>query len=330
MARLFMQRASLALMLSLSAVGVAALSPVHAEPPAQQQNQVPGYYRMAVGEFEVTALYDGYVDLPPQLLSGIAEDDIQSLLARMFLETTPGVQTAVNAYLVHTGSRLVLVDAGAGGAFGPTLGGIAENIRAAGYDPAQVDTVLLTHLHGDHAAGLLAADGQAAFPNAEVWAAQEDAAYWLDEAIAAQAPEEAQGFFKMARESVAPYVAADRFKTFAQDEEILPGVTAVSLFGHTPGHSGFLVASEDQTLLIWGDVIHSHAVQFARPEVVIEFDTDKEAALATRKRILEEAARDRLAIAGAHLPFPGIGHVRNEGQGYAWVPVEFGPYRRAQ
>ncbi len=105
-----------------------------------------------------------------------------------------------------------------------------------------------------------------------------------------------------------------------------PGIRAVAAFGHTPGHTSYLITSGDQSLLAWGDIIHSHAVQFERPEVAIEFDSNKEQAVATRRKILGDAARDRLWIAGAHLPFPGIGHVRTGGTGYAWVPVEYGPY----
>jgi glyoxylase-like metal-dependent hydrolase (beta-lactamase superfamily II) len=321
----FARRALIALALSTAAFTAAA--PVHAAPPAQQKTQVPGYYRMALGAFEITALYDGYIDLDAKLLTRIGAEDVQSLLARMFLESTPGVQTAVNAFLVHTGSNLVLVDTGTGNAFGPTLGVIPANIRAAGYDPAQVDTVLLTHLHADHAYGLLTADGKPAFPNAEVRVAKADADFWLDEAVAAKAPEGARQFFKLARDSVAPYVAAGRFKTYMPDEEVLTGLKTVSLFGHTPGHSGYLFTSQGKSLLMWGDIVHSHSVQFARPEVAMEFDIDQDKAVATRRGVFADAARDKLWVAGAHLPFPGIGHVRADGDAFAWVPVEFGPIR---
>lgn len=320
----FARSALLALALSVPA---AAALPVSAAPPAQQKTQVPGYYRMALGDMEVTALYDGYIDLDAKILTGIAASDVQGLIARMFLESTPGVQTAVNAFLIHTGTHLVLVDAGAAGAFGPTLGGIAANIRSAGYDPAQVDAVLLTHLHGDHAAGLLTPDGKALFPNADVRVAKAEADFWLDEAVAAKAPAEVQIFFKVARDAVAPYVAAGRLKPFGAGEELVPGITAVAAFGHTPGHTAFRILSGGKSLLAWGDVVHNHAVQFARPEAAVEFDIDKTQAVATRQAIFADAAKDRLWVAGAHLPFPGIGHVRAEANGYSWVPVEFGPIR---
>ncbi|RZT29026.1 MBL fold metallo-hydrolase [Cupriavidus agavae] len=322
---------ALILAAAAAAVAGAALAPAVAQaaPPAQQKTQVPGYYRMMVGQLEVTALYDGYIDVDPKLLKYTSAREVQSLLARLFVASTPGMQTAVNAYLVHTGSHLVLVDSGAAACFGPTLGGILGNLRAAGYTPEQVDTVLLTHLHGDHACGLATADGKAVFPNATIHADKADADYWLSESVAAAAPESARGFFTMARNAVAPYQAAGRFQTFdaAAGDAPLPGVRAVAERGHTPGHTGYLFTSGKDSLLLWGDVVHSHATQFRRPNIAIEFDVDSHQAVQTRKRVLADAAKNRLMVGGAHLPFPGLGHVRRDHSGYAWVPVEFGPIR---
>ncbi|HYQ37704.1 MAG TPA: MBL fold metallo-hydrolase [Pseudomonas sp.] len=312
----------------VAGASLAALMPVaNAAPVARQQTQVPGFYRMALGEFEVTALYDGYTTLATKLLKGASAEDIQSLLAKMFVESSQGVQTAVNAYLVNTGEHLVLIDTGAAKCFGPTLGVIQNNLAAAGYRPEQVDTVLLTHLHPDHACGLQGADGKAAFPNATVYVPQAEADFWLSEEVAAKAAESSRGMFKMARAAVAPYVAGERLKRYAAGSPLVPGISSVALHGHTPGHSGYLLGSAGQSLLVWGDIVHSHAVQFARPEVAIEFDVDSAQAIATRQKVFADAARDKLWVAGAHLPFPGIGHVRAEGAGYAWVPVEFSPLR---
>lgn len=299
----------------------------NAAPVAKQQNQVAGFYRMTLGEFEVTALYDGYVDLDSKILTGASAEDIQSLLARMFVDSSKGVQTAVNAYLINTGSHLVLVDTGAAKCFGPTLGVVQSNLKASGYSPEQVDTVLLTHLHPDHACGLLNSDGQAAYPNASVYVPQAEADFWLSDEAAAKAPEPMRGMFQMAKQSVAPYDAQQRLKLFAPDSALIPGVSLVPSNGHTPGHSSYLFTSQNQSLLVWGDIVHSHAVQFAKPEVVIEFDIDSTQAKATRQQIFANASRDKLWVAGAHMPFPGLGHVRKEGTGYAWVPAEFGPLR---
>lgn len=296
--------------------------------PEKITTQVPGYYRHAVGDFVVTALYDGYVDLDNKLLKGIRATELQSLLARMFIQNTKGVQTAVNAYLVHTGERLVLVDAGSAQCFGPTLGQVQDNIRAAGYAPEAVDTVLLTHLHPDHQCGLLDKAGQMAFPNATVWAAQEDADFWLSQKVADAAPEGNRPFFKMARDAAAPYQTAGKFRTFKAGEPVLPGIASVvPTHGHTPGHTSYLFSSKGQNLLVWGDIVHSHSVQFQKPEVAFEYDSDQKAAVATRKALFAQATRNGWWVAGAHLPFPGLGHVRKDAKGYAWVPVEFGPLR---
>ncbi|WP_375184623.1 MBL fold metallo-hydrolase [Aquabacterium sp.] len=314
-------RALAPLALSLAVLGVAA-PPARAEAP-QQKTQVPGYYRQMVGAFEVTALYDGQIMLDQKLLKNASATDIQKLLARQFrVSPTP---TAVIAFLINTGERLVLVDAGAGRFFGPTLGQVVPSLKAAGYQPEQVDVVLLTHLHGDHVGGLVQ-DGQAVFPRATVFASAGDAAHWLSPEVASRAPEGAQRFFQMARDGVAPYVQADRFKTFTGDAEILPGIAPVLSHGHTPGHTSYLLRSRGQQLLVWGDIVHNAAVQFPRPTVTIEFDSDSRQALATRLKLLGWTARDALMVAGAHLPFPGLGQVRAEGKGrFAWVPLDYAP-----
>ncbi|MHA6821260.1 MBL fold metallo-hydrolase [Ralstonia pseudosolanacearum] len=293
----------------------------------QQRAQVPGYYRMALGDDVVTALYDGYIDLPAKALLGLSAQSIQGLLARMFVSSTPGMQTAVNGFLIDTGSQRILVDTGAGTCFGPTMGGLLGNVRAAGYQPEQIDVVLLTHLHPDHACGLLTPQGQPAYPNAQVYVAAPEADFWLSEVIAASKPKGMQPLFKMARDAVAPYAAAGRLKPFTPGDEVLPGVRSVTANGHTPGHSGYLFASKGRSLLMWGDIVHSHAVQFQHPEVAIEFDVDPKQAVATRRRLFAEAAHDKLWVGGAHLPFPGLGHVRKDGKAYAWVPIEYGPLR---
>jgi len=219
-------------------------TPLWAEAPPQK-TQVPGYYRLNLGQFEVTALYDGMIELDTKLLKNASEREKQQLLARQFLKG-PKVQTAVNAYLVNTGSKLILVDAGAAKLFGPGLGNIVDNLKAAGYAPEQVDAVLLTHLHGDHVGGLRTADGQMAFPNAQVYVSKADADHWLNPAVMAKAPAAAQGFFQAAQNSVAPYVQAGRLRTYAGTDEILPGVRPVQTHGHTPGHTSYLVESAGQ------------------------------------------------------------------------------------
>lgn len=295
-----------------------------AEAP-QVKTQVPGYYRAQLGQFEITALYDGMIELDSKLLKNTSAAQLQILLARMFVGN-PKMQTAVNAYLINTGSHLVLVDTGAAKLFGPSLGYVLQNMKASGYDPAQVDTVIITHLHADHIGGLNDADGTPLFPKAKVLVAREDSEFWLSQKVADGAPKQAQPFFKMARDSAAPYLASGQWHTFTQGSELVPGIQAVKANGHTPGHTAFAVESEGQKLLIWGDLVHAHAVQFVRPGVSIEFDIDQKQAIATRRGIMKDVAASRSLVAGMHLPFPGIGHVRADGKGrYSWVPIEFAP-----
>jgi glyoxylase-like metal-dependent hydrolase (beta-lactamase superfamily II) len=309
----------------LSAACVAVVATAHAAAPAQK-TQVPGYYRHQVGAFEVTALYDGQIELDTKILKNATQPQIQQLLARLFRNNpTP---TAVNTYLVNTGSQLVLVDTGAAKLFGPTLGNVLANLKASGYSPEQVDVVLLTHLHADHVGGVLGPDGQPAFPNASVYVAKAEADFWLSKDVMAKAPKDAQGFFTMAQNSVAPVAAAGKFKTFEGELEVVPGIKALATPGHTAGHTSYLLSSNGQQLLILGDIVHNFAVQFAKPEVAIEFDSDPKAAVATRKRLFAWAAKDKLQISAMHLPFPGIGNVRADGSGhYTYVPIDFAPLK---
>lgn len=299
-------------------------APALAEAP-MAKTQVPGYYRTMVGKFEVTALYDGAVELDAKQLKNADPEDLNRMLARMFVGN-PKMQTAVNAYLINTGGNLILVDTGAAKLFGPGLGFVIDNLKAAGYDPAQVDTIILTHMHPDHIGGLGEPSAPPSFPNANVYVSVLDNDFWLSQEAAAAAKPELQGSFKMAREIAAPYQARGKWRTFADGTEITAGIRAVKAYGHTPGHSAISVESAGQKLLIWGDVVHAHAIQFALPGVSIDFDFDQNQAIATRRSLMYSLAASKTLVAGMHLPFPGIGHVRADGKGvYAWVPIEYAP-----
>ncbi len=312
-----LSRALAALMSSLF-----VLAPAHAEAPLAKTAPC-GYYRMMLGDFEVTVLSDGTVALPvDKLLTHTTPAKVAKALARAHLAEP--VETSVNAFLINTGTKLVLVDTGSGKLFGPTLGKLAENLKAAGYQPEQVDAVLITHMHADHVGGLMAGD-KLAFPNATVHADQHDADYWLSQAKLDAAPEPIKDFFRGAMASLKPYVAAGKFKPFDGDTELVPGISAKAARGHTPGHSIFVVESKGQKLVLWGDLMHVAAVQFPDPSVTIQFDTDAKAAAVQRQRAYADAARRGYWVAAAHLSFPGIGHLRGDGKGYAWVPANYAP-----
>ena len=302
--------------------------PAKPQPPAMVKTQVPGYYRTMVGQFEVTALFDGVFEFHPELLKNADKQEIDKALTHHYGKLT-GIQSAVNAYLINTGDHLVLVDAGAGQLFSEDKQGhMMENLKASGYQPEQVDTIVMTHLHGDHTGGLSNKEGSLLFPNAMVYANKLENEYWLSEQVAAAAPPEKQMFFKLARESAVPYLSAEKWKPIEPGAEIVPGIKAVAAYGHTPGHTAFQVSSDGQQLLIWGDIIHSHAIQFNRPDVAIEYDSDSTKAVMTRKNLLKEVSDKGELVAGMHLPFPGLGYVRSEGNGkYSWVPVEYTPIK---
>lgn len=305
-----------------------ASSAAMAQAPAQQKTQVPGYFRLAVGDYEVTALFDGYNDLSPKLLQGMTQSKIRALLARRDIDS-PGVQTAFNAFLINTGEHLILVDTGAGQCMGETAGWLSANIRAAGYQPEQVDTILLTHLHLDHVCGLVDAQKKPVFANAMVYAAKPEADYWLDPTALSKVPEAARVFFRIAQESTAPYIAAAHFKTFAPGESPVPEVKTTLEAGHTPGSTTYQFTSKGQTILFMGDLIHNLAVQFEHPEVSIGFDTSGKEAIASREQVFSAAAKSKIWVAAAHLPFPGMGHIGQQGTHFQWIPVEYGPYQRA-
>ncbi|WP_425436139.1 MBL fold metallo-hydrolase [Noviherbaspirillum humi] len=316
----------LLLAVSLAFAGTAgSLAPVaHAAAP-MAKTSAPAFYRMMLGDFEITALSDGTVALPVDtLLTNIKPEKTRQALGRSFLK--PPVETSVNAYLVNTGSKLVLVDAGAGKLFGPTLGNLAATLKAAGYQPEQVDEIYITHLHPDHIGGLAEGE-QRVFPNAVVRVDKHDADFWLSQANMDKAPQDAKGFFQGAMASLNPYAKTDRLKPFEGETELTPGIRAVPAHGHTAGHSVYMVESRGQKLALWGDLIHVAAVQFDDPSVTIQFDTDAKAAAAQRKRAFAEAAKQGYLAAGAHLSFPGIGHLRQQGKGYVWVPVNYQPMR---
>jgi len=274
-----------------------------------------------LGAFEVTALSDGTVDLKiEELLTNTTAAKIRSALARAHLKDP--VETSVTAYLVNTGSKLVMIDAGAGVFFGPTLGKLIANLKACGYQPEQIDEIYITHMHSDHVGGLVNGD-KIAFPNAVVRADRRDADFWLSKANMDTAPKEAKPVFEGAMASINPYIAAGKFKPFDGNTDLVPGVSAISTYGHTPGHTVYMVESQGQRLVLWGDLMHVAAVQFAEPSVTIQFDTDSKAAAAQRKKQYADAAKRGHWVAAAHLPFPGIGHLRSDGKGYDWLPANY-------
>ena len=291
------------------------------------QTPAPGIYRMMLGQFQVTALSDGTVTIPlDKLLTEIKPATLAASLQASHL--APMAETSINAFLINTGTQLVLVDTGAGDLFGLPMGEHAgrlqRSLRNAGYAPEQIDVVLLTHIHADHSGGL-SHDGQRLFPQAQVYVDRHDSEFWLNPANRAGAAESQRHGFDEAQAMLAPYVAAGKLTPFNGGDEIVPGIRAVAAYGHTPGHSYYAVESGGQKLLLLGDMLHAGAVQFPHPGTTIRFDVDAAAAKAQRAGEMADAAKNGYWVGAAHLSFPGIGHIAREekGDGYRWLPANY-------
>jgi glyoxylase-like metal-dependent hydrolase (beta-lactamase superfamily II) len=288
----------------------------------QHHDQVPGFYRLKVGDLEVTALFDGLGVFDLQWLKGpkATMDGVVEALQ----EDPHMLDGSETGFLVNTGKQRVLIDAGAGTWFGGgALGHLVGSLRSAGYTPEEVDVVLATHFHSDHVGGLTTQDGKRVFPNAEIYVAKAESDFWLSPEIAAKAPKDAQPFFQSAQAIAAPYIKAKKWHTFNGSETIVDGMQLVPLPGHTPGHTGYEFSSKGQEILFWGDTVHAQRVQLQHPEVTVVFDVDPTAAAATRNLLLIRLAHEDVLIAGPHMLFPSLGRLRTERSGYNWEPVAF-------
>lgn len=271
-----------------------------------------------VGTDEITVLSDGTalrevdkIMSKPEEIRQMMADDHQAL----------PVSLSINAFLINTGSKLILVDTGAGELFGATSGNLIANMRAAGYRTEQVDAILLTHIHADHSGGL-SIGGKRVFPNALVYVDKRDPNFWLSAAEEAKNPAKKKTF-EQSHATVDPYVKAGKLRPFDGATELFPGIRSVPAYGHTPGHTAYMVESKGQKLLLWGDTIHLAEVQFADPDVSIEYDVDPDAAIASRKALLAQPASQGYLVGGAHISFPGLGHVHAVGKGFGWVPLPY-------
>lgn len=300
---------------------------------AQSVPPHPGFFRLKLGDDEIVALNDGAVAYPTsRVLPTATPEAIARGLSANAL--TDPIGMSYDAFLVRTPTRLVLIDTGTGGKLDndPSFHGcghLMENLRAAGFRPEQIDDVLITHRGQDHTGGLTTgADGTArTFPNATVHVPRDEFSMILNpgetEAYISRArnQEFTRGWIEFTKSVFSPYVNAGRLVAFEGDIPIAPGVRAQATHGHTPGHTSYVVESNGQTLIVMGDLVLVGALQFQDPDLGSSFDSDPKAAAAQRRRILALAAAKGYWIAGSHLPFPGIGHVRAMGNGFSFEPV---------
>ncbi len=262
------------------------------------------------GDFIITAVSDGYLDASLDFLSNIEPSEA----SRMQSDAGQKVPSAVhiNCYVVRAEGRTILIDGGAGG-IKQWGGRLRANLSLAGVEPSEIDTILLTHAHPDHVGGLVDTAGQITFPNAELVAHQREVNFWQDDGNLSRATERARGNFQIARQVFDAY--RDKLRTFDKGV-VLPGIRAMPLPGHTDGHSGYLLESYDQGLLVWGDIVHFPHIQIKRPDVSIAFDQDPSLAATTRSGLLDMVSSEGLLIAGMHLGELGFARIRRMSGSY--------------
>lgn len=257
-----------------------------------------------VGDFSITAVSDGYLTASLDILANIDATDAAKMQSDAGQKEAAAMH--INCYVVRVADRTILIDAGAGG-IKQWGGELKQRLLLAGIEPSAIDTILLTHAHPDHVGGLMSATGETAFPNAELVVHEREVKFWRDDANLSRASERARGNFQIARQAFDGY--RKRLRMF-NNGEVLPGVSAMLLPGHTEGHTGYLFESRDQSLLVWGDIVHFPHIQIQRPDVTIAFDQDATLAAATRSRLLDRVSSERLLIAGMHLGELGFARIK--------------------
>jgi glyoxylase-like metal-dependent hydrolase (beta-lactamase superfamily II) len=303
-----------------SLVGKSIVGPAWARAPLTN-TQAPSFYRFKIGTIEATVVSDGPLGPlgePSSSFVGVPKEEIGRMLSDNFL-ATDNIMLEQNVLVANTGERLVLFDTGMGPVkmFGPNSGRLLASLQAAGIAASDIDAVVLTHAHPDHCWGLMGEDGKPVFPNAQIYMAQADLDFWTDEAKLAQ--EAIKPMIEGARRNLTPNRA--RIAFVKDGQEFLPGIQALAAPGHTVGHTAYLLTSQGQTLCFAGDIAHHHVLSVEKPRIRFAFDTAADQAVSTRLRVLDMLATQRLPFVSYHFPWPGIGHVAKQGDGFRYIPT---------
>jgi glyoxylase-like metal-dependent hydrolase (beta-lactamase superfamily II) len=312
--------------LSTTIVGtVACASGVPSEAASSSEStsiDAPGFYRFRIGSFHVATLCDGLFFLPLDSIATNADPSERKAYFDAHYMTADAFPLQVNPLLIETGQKRALVDTGIGPGrdWAPTAGRLAISLDQSGATPESIDAIVITHCHPDHVGGIDTAATKH-FPNAEVLVSEIELDAWTSTDFAKKLPDWAAQAAPQVQKTFASL--GDRVRPIRSGAEIVTGIASLDTRGHTAGHISLLVGSGHDQLLITGDAIPSTHIAFDRPEWQIKWDHDPELGAKTRRALLDQAAHDRLLVAGYHYPFPGVGHVAKEGNRFRWLPVDW-------
>jgi glyoxylase-like metal-dependent hydrolase (beta-lactamase superfamily II) len=306
------------------AAGAAALPrPARAAAPLAA-NQGPGVYRTKLGDYQLTALYDGtwYLPIDDKFMRNASGEDVNTALRLAFLPPRV-LPISFTALLVNTGRKLVLIDTGTAGQITDSAGVMLDNLRVAGVAPAAIDTIVISHFHPDHIDGLKTKDGAKVFANAEILVPEPEWTFWMDDANMGRYTGSVHRYFLNARRIFSDIAGeVHRFKPGA---EVAPGIVSIPAYGHTPGHTAFSVHSGHASLLVMSDTVRNPYLFVRHPDWQPIFDMDGPLAVKARRAMLDRAASDRMLVEAYHFPFPACGHIVRNGPGFELEPVMWAP-----
>ena len=311
-------------LLTASASAIAALAmPAGAAAPFAG-TQGPGVYRLKLGDYQLTALFDGvwYLPIDDKFVRNAGAAEVNQALAAAFLPPSV-LPISFTALLVNTGSKLVLIDTGTAGQIADTAGSMLDNLKVAGIDPRAIDTILISHFHPDHIDGIKTKDGAKVFPNAEIIVPEPEWNFWMDDANMTPAEGAVKRYFLNARRIFKDI--ASEVRRFKPGAEVAKGIVSVPAYGHTPGHTAFAIHSRNQSMLAMSDTVRNPYLFARYPDWQPTFDMDGPQAVAARRQMLDRVVADRMLVQGYHFPFPACGHMVKTATGYELVPIEWQP-----
>lgn len=291
-----------------------------AESPAAQDAATKGYHSFKVGDVDVTTVFDG-MWMKPHDETFIRNATVEETKAALAAAGLPNDKVPIpfTVTFVKTGGRTIMFDAGTGAQLAPTAGKLAQNMAAAGIDPAKIDLVAVTHFHPDHIFGLMAKETNAQiYPNAQIVVPAKELAFWADEGVFSKLPENRHGVAKRIQATLAKWANVTPVDDGA---EIAPGVVAAAAYGHTPGHTTYMVGSGADQLMVLADITNIPALFVRHPHWHAIFDMDPQAAEASRRRMFDRVVADKAIMTGYHYGMPGAGRIEKDGSGYAYLPL---------